>query len=521
MPLVNIDTVGQVGVIKDVPDYVMDPAAWNEALNVRAVDGRIESIGGRSVVFPVPSEGPRFLMPVQTGVETYWMWASLRRIFMYDSLEHRDITRTDGLYTARTAQDWNGLVFNGVPILNNGNDVPQYWPGGAPTVNMKDLPNWPSNFRAKVLRSLGGNLVAINITSEGENRPHRVRWSHTADPGTFPSSWAIDDPEVDAGENDLADVSAGPLLDAGNLRGQMFLYKAGSTWRMRYVGGQYVFSFDSYLETSGILATRCWGQIPDGFRHFVVTQDDIMVHDGASAPTSILEGRLRRHIFASIDPVSYVTAFVFPNAQYQEMWFCYPEVGNAFPNMALVWNYKTGAATFVQVNFQAAATGAIAQSNLTKWNEVAGAWSTHSEPWATVENNKTIVANPTSGRFYQMDSGNLFEGELIPTVLRRTNLALVGRRRNDAPMVDFHRRKMVTRVYPRIRGTSIDVRIGAREQQDGSIRWTDIQTFTPASQRWLDLIIEGGAIAIEFTSADNHSWILEGYDLDLDVDGEF
>lgn len=521
MPLVNIDTLGRIGVIKDLPSYSIDTAAWNEALNVRAVDGKIQSIGGRSIVMGQPPQAPLFMLAVPTGVEAYWLWTSLRRAYAYDGIAHREVTREAGLYSSQAAQDWNGLVFNGVPIVNNGNDAPQYWAvGSGVTTKLQDLPNWPTNLKAKVVRAIGGNLVALNITSGGVQYQHRLRWSHTADPGSFPSSWDIADPEVDAGEYDLPDVNAGPLMDGLNLRGQLFLYKQGSTWRMRFIGGQYVFSFDSFLETSGVLATRCVGLTPDGSRHFVVTQDDIIVHDGAQTQ-SVLDGRLRRHIFANMDQTTYPTAFVFSNPRFHEMWFCYPEVGQAAPNKAVVWNSKTGAATFVQVDFVAAATGAISVPSSGTWDSDTNSWNSDTEGWSTIENNRTVVANPTAVRFHKIDSGNTFAGATVPITLQRLGLGIIGKKRDGSPQVDFNRRKMVNRLFPKMTGGPVWVRLAAQDSVDGTVRWSSTVSFNPATQKWVDLIVEGAAIGVEFSSDANVAFEIEGMILDLDVDGEF
>ena len=267
----------------------------------------------------------------------------LTKAAVYDGVSHTDITRTSGGdYGAANTRDWNGLVFAGTPILNDGVDVPQYWFTLNPsTTKLAALPAWPTTTRAKVLRSLGPFLIAFNITKSTTNYPHMVKWSHPADPGTVPISWDETDPTLDAGENDLPDVSAGIIQDALPLRGQMFIYKANSVWRMAFVGGQFIFNFDTLLESAGLMAPRCVTLTSDGQKHVFASQDDILIHNGTAAE-SVLNTRFRQTLINTIDPVNFVNSFMFTNPFRDECYFCYPERGVINPNRAIVFNSRTG-----------------------------------------------------------------------------------------------------------------------------------------------------------------------------------
>ena len=91
------------------------------------------------------------------------------------------------------------MVFGGIPILNDGFDVPQAWIGAYSTaLKLVDLPNWPSGMRAEVLRNFGSYLVAFNITDPlttsadgGHIFPHLVQWSNPAEPGTVPTMLGV------------------------------------------------------------------------------------------------------------------------------------------------------------------------------------------------------------------------------------------------------------------------------------------------------------------------------------------
>ena len=527
MPLVEIDTVGAVGVIRDEEPYRIDTAAWSDVLNVRAVDGRIVSVGGRQQIFGTPLAVPLFIVPITDSVGTSWVYMSATKGSLWNGASHTDITRAASPYATTPYEQWNGVVFGGVLIVNNGLDVPQSLANTSPGTKLVDLPNWQPTYRARVLRALGPFLVAINITKAAVQYPHMVKWSHPADPGSVPGSWDQADTTKDAGENDLPDVNSGLLVDALNLRGELFLYKEMATWRMRYRGGLQVFAFDSFLDTAGLLAQRCVAVTSDGQKHFMASGDDILLHNGQSAQP-IISKRMRRYLFSRIDPVNFRKSFVFAQPKFKEMWFCYPTDGQTDPDMALIWNEETGAITEAECTFVTAATGPVAFSDPTIWG-VTGlepgasplSWNNYPGAWSTVQRREVVVGDKNRGELQQMEVGNLFSTREPITRVQRTGISIIGRKRDRSPIVDFNRRKLCTRLWPRLTGGPINVRMGTQESVEGPMTWTPPQTFDPSLQKWLDFTVEGASLGVEFSSQANVSWQLEGYKLDLTVDGEF
>lgn len=520
MPLVNIDTVGALGIVKDEKDYRLDPNAWTDGINVRVVDGEVWQVGGREPTFGVPPVAPYFLMPFSTPVQDFWLWAGLQKAYVWDGGINTEITRTvGGDYGANSADDWSGIVFNGLPILNNGFDVPQYWADGNIATDLADLPNWPADWRAKIIRSLGPYLVAIHVTKAATVYPHMVKWSHFADPGTVPDSWDETNPTKDTGETDLPDVQSGVLMDAQNLRGQLFIYKQGSVWRMRYIGGNSIFAFDTFLETTGVLGARCVATTPEGQRHVVVTQDDVIVHNGATAE-SIIDKKMRRYLFSQIDPENYKNTFVVTNTSFKEVWICYPQLGDVNPTRALIWNSQTGGITETEVGFAAAATGSVVIPSPGLWSTVNYSWAEANNPWSDISRHRMIAAKPSTAEFLMLEEGERWSGAIFRSFISRTGLGILGQKRDGSPIVDFNRRKMVKRVYPRVSGGPIRVRLATQDIPEGPVKWSPYYTFDPDTQKWVDIIVEGAAIGIEFSSFGN-PWKIEGYKLDLIPTGEF
>lgn len=517
MPLVNIDSVGEQGVVKDRAAHTLDPVAWTELLNARCLEGSVHSMPKCLPIFGTLPDTPAFLLPVVTNTETFWLWMSLTAGWVYDGANHTEITRASGPYTASFPHEWNGVNFAGIPIVNNGIDVPQFWSPISTGQVLQDLTNWPATLRAKVIRALGPHLIAFNVTDTGNSFPHMVQWSHPADPGALPSSWAIDDPTKDSGRSELPDVNSGVIKDALPLRGQMIIYKERATWRMRFIGGRSIFAFDSLFDTSGIMGAGCATLVGDGMRHFVATKDDVVQHDGQSMQ-SVVDRRMRRTIFSNIDVNNPDVCFAFTDRVFKECWFCYPEAGSSQATRALIWNYGNNTLYEAEVDFITAVDGpnTIGDNNRI-WDDVNTDWNVDPHIWDFAPTT-IVVTIKLDGSFCALNLGAAQR-----TVVQRTGLALVGRKRDGSAIVDFNSRKMVTRVWPRVQGVGpIRVRLGSHQLIDGGVQWTAAQVFDPASMEYLDFIVEGRAIAIELSNPDGSgNWITEGYKLEMEVIAEF
>ena len=372
----DINDIASIGAVKDVPSYMIPSEAWTTALNMRYSDQAMESLDGWEQVFGTPLYPPHFLMSVASPSINFWLYTSLNKAVAFDGTTHTDVTRASGGdYTTSDTLQWNGTIISGIAIVNNGVDVPQYWATASPATKLANLSNWDANVRAKVIRSFGPFLVAINLTIGGTQLPHRIRWSHPADPGSVPISWDVTDPTRDAGEIDFPDVQSGLLTDLLPLGPTMFVYKELSIWKMRFVGGQSVFDFgqSAWLNTAGLLGPRCVCLTGDGTKHVLATQDDILWHDGNTVK-SILNLRQRKRLQDEIDQSNFGQSFIFANPSRNEIWFCYPQQGSTYPDKALIMNYhEAGGQDFTVttadgITFRNAAVGAIEGDFAEMWN---------------------------------------------------------------------------------------------------------------------------------------------------------
>ena len=519
----DINNLAQLGLVRDIPGFQLPPEGFSLALN-----GRFDRDGFTSGPWWddafTPSVAPYFLMGIKSPVlETWIIYTSLTKAYVFDGTTHSDITRTvGGDYTATLAREWNGCVLGGVPIINNGVDDPQFWAAFSGATALADLTNWPAATTCRIMRAFGPNLVAFDVTKTGTQYGSMVKWSHPADPGGVPSSWDETDETLDAGETDLTDDFGGPILDALQLHDAMIVYKGGATFLMRRVGGPFIFQFDQLFTMSGLLARRCVATTGDGDSHFVATEDDVIVHDGNKL-RSICDRRMRSTVFNAIDVTNYRNSFCFANPNAREMWFCYPETGETQPTRALVWNYGAGSREQgvlyeQEVNFQCS-TIADLPAGSTAWDTDAEAWDDDNATWDTSERRKVLIGNPADTKVHVLELGDDRDGVASTATLQRSHLGVLGRRHTGEPIVDFRRRKFLRRLWIKAEGTSFNVRVGVAEFPQDSVTWEDAVVFDPSTDDYVDFLCSGSSISVEFSGTGQ--WKVFGYTLEFAKAGRF
>jgi hypothetical protein len=514
MPLIRVPQVGAIGVNRDLSAHEIPNNAWTDAKNIRFLDGMAYQYYGHGEVYNSPAFTPQHVLPASIVGQRYWIYTTAGKTFCVTNTGgvsvHTDITHA----TPRTGvvNQWTSTLLSGIPILNSGDttSVPMSW--NLNTANkFVDLANWPASTYCKSLRAYKNYLVALNVTKGTSNLPYMVKWSHPADPGTVPASWDPADATKDAGEVDLAE-GYDPIVDGMQLRDAFMIYKEGSCWRMDFTGGPYIFRFSKVLGTSGALNRNCIAEL-DGF-HVVLTGSDVIVHDGQSAQ-SVLDKQTRRYLFQNIDVNGAGLCFVFKNPFFNEVFICYPSIGSAVCNMAMVWNYKDRTVSFREIpNLNHAAFGPVD-------NGLAGNWAQDSAPWDSdlslwdgpdfvPSTARTILASANT-KLYMMDSSASFDGVIPSAYLERRGLSF------GAP----ERIKLVRGIRPRIVGSTgqtVSIRIGSSNDPYADPTWGPTMTHTIGQTLSDDCMVSGRYIAVRLDSGSAFQWRLDSYDLDV-VDG--
>jgi len=527
VPRIPIHDIGSVGIVRDIPPHLLAPEAWSNAQNVRFQDNKVLKFTGHSAVFDPPSVAPHWALAVQTETDAFWLYAGLAKVFTVDQGgTHTDITRAaGGDYTGAAVDKWNGGILGGIPVITNGIDIPQSWSPVSAAQKLIDLPNWPAATTARYIRAFKNFLVALNITESGTAKPHMVKWSHSADPGSVPISWDDTDPTRDTGEVELADSQAGIIQDAMLLRDLLVIYKDNSTWGMQHIGGRFIFRFFPLFTSTGILTNRCVAALPNASQHFVMTGDDLIIHNGQSIE-SVINKLWKRFINNNINPDELAASFVLSNPIEDEMWFCFAEVGSTLPSLAIVWSTKDGTIGVRELSEAVfIASGVVDETGvLQDWDSDAQAWDDDASTWGSRQFSPQALSllqlDPTNTKLFKLDDTNQFNLVDMTSFVEREGLALVGTDRSGRPKVDIARRKLLTRIWVKGEGGPFEVRVGSQENIGGPITFEPAVTFDPATDEYVDASVSGRLLVVRFQSSSNVAWAIHGYDVEIEVLGE-
>jgi hypothetical protein len=94
MPIVPIENVGQLGIIKDTPPYSIPPNAWSDGNNVRFLDNGVKKIAGYREVMATCPFGPYYIVPyLSSAGQYYWIAFGEKDIAAWTGTTWIDITR--------------------------------------------------------------------------------------------------------------------------------------------------------------------------------------------------------------------------------------------------------------------------------------------------------------------------------------------------------------------------------------------------------------------------------------------
>lgn len=506
MAIVRFGQSGAVGVNKDLSTHELPNAAWTDAQNIRFLDGYAYQSYGYGEIYASPSVVPYHVLPININGARYLMMMGSGKVFVVNGSTYTDITRTSGGDYAGTKNGWTSTLLSGLPIINDTVDPPQQWDLVLANKTAV-LTNWTVTNTCKSIRAYKNYLVALNVTKGSTKYPYMVKWSSAADPGTFPE-WDETDPTLDAGETDLAD-GGDVIVDGLGLQKDFIIYKTNSMWRMSFVGGVYVMSFNPISKSSGILAKNCVVEM-DGW-HFVVTGSDIIVHDGQTI-TSVLDKQTRRYFFSSLDTDYYGQTFVFKNEYLNEICVAYPSAGSSSCNKMLVWNYKDKTVSFRDIpNLNHAASGLVESSLTTTWSADSAPWGSDTTVWNqpdfTPDASRVVWAS-SDQKLYLMDSSATNNGTIPSASLERIGLSF------GSPETV----KLVKGVRPRIQGdlgATVTISVGGANDPYETPTYTNM-THTIGSTVANDCLVSGRYIALKIASDTAYTWRLDSVDMDVD-----
>lgn len=529
--------LAQGGLARSLTPYEMPLALFSDMKNMRAADDKLHKAYGDVAKLNAQTvyAAHMGLLHNYSTFVNYWMVCEPDAVWAFDDLSSTltDITRASGAYTAAVYDRWNLTEFAGVGIVNNGADIPQAWGTMNLATKLIDLPNWPSTYRASVIRPYLNYLIALGITINGNYYPHIIKWSHSADEGV-PTSWDHTDPTVDAGENIIAD-SPDELVDCLTLGQYNIIYKEYTTWVMGHTGGQYIFAFRPLFQSFGMMAQGC--AAPFKHMHFVLSRDDVIVHDG-SQPQSIVDKRMRSWLFANVEETSRHLCFVQPLPSSQEIWLCFPQTGASLITNALVWNWDTNSWSVRDLpNIRSVAVSyPIGQKTSDSWNyETSLNWN--SETDLTWEANFIQLQTDSKVRYGSIEgtvdsplcdilelskTNYKFDATDYRSFLERTGIIFQAKNARGEPQGDA-RYALLQSIWPKIDaeiGDIVSIYVAATENLNETLSWQDPVSFTIGTDEKIDLFISGRYFAIRIEATNSFVWSISSYELEYSILGE-
>ena len=495
MALINIDNLGELGIVKDIPSYQLPQNAWSDGNNVRTLDNAIKKVDGYQEIISSCPIVPYFVFPLESGANYFWIAAGLASVYVHDGSSWTDITRTSGGYSATAVKNWTACVVGGVLILDNGVDDPQEWPltSGAASASTKlqDLSNWPASTECEVMRTFKTFLIALDLTKSSVNYSRLVKWSHEAATQATPSSWDEADGTKSSGEYELSQTP-GRIIDGIAVGDNFFILKDDSCYLMSYVGTPFIFAFDIISPTIGGLSKNCAAEYEGGV--FFMGNSDLYTTDGRTVKP-LLSNRLRRYLTDNLSGTNFNRSVVVPDYTRKEMMACFPTTSSTYCDKAIIWNWSTNTFTLrdlPDISHAAYGVKAIASdydSNLLN----------------------VVFVDPGNQKIYRDNRGNTKDGTNMTSFISREGYTM-----NAEGVNDSHAIKQLRAIYPKLSCTgSVNFYVGSTMDADDTISWGSAVTFNPDSQSKVSCRTTGRYIGIKVESDGDVDWKLHGLQLDI------
>jgi len=540
VPLPKIRNLGQYGVITDLDPYDLPTTAFSFAKNVRFRNNRVSSAPVFKMVKRLGTTEPRFTFSAQTitGQDFLFVCYKNGRVSRYSGGAETDYSISG--YTDTVAEGtWTNAYLGDMIYVNRDNRVP--WVMGESNSQFVTLPNWDPTWTCKLLRAVGGALVALNVTKAGITTQTMVKTSAFAQAGSAPYSWDQTDPATNASENILADLE-GPITDACGLGQDLIIYGLKQGYRMTADFGGAIWDYIKLPFQKGALNANC--SIEVNSQHYVFGPNDMWMHDGVSE-RSICDQRVREFVFGSANMSKANRFYVVHNPKLNEVSFCYVsgDAYTAFVSNSLVpdgcnrratYNYATDTWTFDDLPLTYAAAQANLDSTLTyatatiTYDQAGGSYLDQEDTAkrVMVEVGNTAATYGLTATLYAYDvygqnavvNFSVDAAATSTPYLERTGIDL------DEIGADLQGYKQINYLVPQGRidqssTATLDFSLGAADEFNQDPWWEDWQSYDGKTNYKIDSSAAGKYLAMRIRFLDYKPFTLSGYDLSLQVTG--
>ncbi len=497
------------GVISDVPAHEVPPDFYTLARNVHFRDGFPERILGSREAYDtaVGVANPIQLLHginAEVSDTNYWL------LFEADgsawAIEGTNASQIDATLLQSTTDPFehSSALLNGLPVYSNGSDEPVYWAGA----NLVTLPDWTATETCQFIAVFKFHVFAMNISGPGGAFPNLVKWSAAAEPGTVPNSWTPGATN-DAGSVELSD-SPGPVLCAYPLRDTLMFYKRSSMYTAQFVGGNNVFTFRKVQSASGALCSR--GVCDVNGQHFVVSDGDILLTDGTNR-RSVGESRKKDWLFNQLDQDNFRNLFCTYNRAHDEVIVGFPEAGNQFATLALVYDVNQDSFGVRELDSVAAAPVGFVNDDVASntWADRSDVWDDAVDPWgsSTIEAARDSVVCIKASELRQEDTSDVV-----------SVAASLGK--HSMHFGEPERVKFIRRVHVRAAAGfgQLLVRVGGQMTPNGPTTWCN-EVALDSPDQVVNCFAMGRYISVEVRSIGGDVWKITSLDLEGELRGYF
>jgi hypothetical protein len=415
---------------------------------------------------------------------------------------------------------------NGVLVMNSQSDGPFFWDTGQVLPEdrlMTELPGWDSTWRCKDMRAYRYYLVALGMTEDSVEFPHKVRWSNSAQEGSLPTEWIAANSN-DAGA-DLIGETAGPIVGGTLVRDALWIVKEDAVYEMRWIGAEYV------MQLSRMKGTTVGTRVLNGFAEMkgglvIFTTSDVLLFDGNQA-ISLADQRVRSGLFNAISEEYWERSRVFVHPETSQL--IVAGVGAGYQNLsgAMIYNWEENTWSTRQLHYSYGFDSAFVTTStgLPTWDELGTPLPIAAGPdpmWLPGGTWDEQVDGSWNKGIYQPSTRDIivYESNDTDTEWWVSLVALVDTNFDGTPKTCLAERlcipiegadglAMVTEVWPELQASiPVTISVGGQQAVDGEITWDSGHVVEPGKTNVVTPRVTGRFISFRVESFGNGRWEL-------------
>ena len=501
-----VNNLTEHGLITDVAPFNTPANAWTSARNVSFENGGVVKAGNRTQIL-TPAVAPVNKTYSKLGKIYY---TTQTQILQNTGIKSVNLSHGGGSYSP--TEEWFIADLSNVLVFVNPVEVPQMLLPSA--AQATDLTGWGWEngmniyWRTPLIRAYKNFLVAIGMTEGIVDYPQRIRWSDLAVPNQAPVTWDASDTTKSAGFNDLSEAR-GKLIDALEYKDTFFIYTSEEVFMMSYVGGNDIFSFRKVFNDVSILAKECVCSVNGG--HFVVTNSDIIIHNGGSY-TSVITNKIKKELFSNISKGDPDRVRVQSYPAKNEVWVCYPSSPTSSLDRAAIFNMDNGTWTYRELpNFTTISYASFPSESdkiIDSQHQIINTDHSLINGVGKDFTKGCLYAVSDTLEFWAIDDGT-YGNSTLPSSVSKQYIDF------DEWSVEATQHKLVKAVYPQCQGSgTLWISLGVSESPVDAPTWSTAVPFNIGTDRKADFRVTGRYISIKFESFSPNTWSLLSYGIE-------